>query len=155
MDYKKKYLKYKLKYLNQKYRGGSDTDLDTPKSFYTPSSKIPKGLEQKIRNLNRKEGKKDKNKYKTPPLPPWYVIPGMLVQPDPNVGTPMLPLKNTKLEQEPWGSSDEESELNFLQEDPLTTEPNEYTKRFIKKLKKRVRDRGKTRRDEIKKESQR
>ena len=23
MDYKKKYLKYKLKYLNQKYRGGS------------------------------------------------------------------------------------------------------------------------------------
>ena len=140
MDYKKKYLKYKLKYLNQKYRGGSDTDLDTPKSFYTPSSKIPKGLEQKIRNLNRKAGK-EKNKYKTPPLPPWYVIP-LLAQPDPNVGTPMLPLKNTKLEQESLGSSDEESELNFQQEDPLTTEPNEYTKNFIKKLKQRIKKRG-------------
>ena len=135
MDYKKKYLKYKLKYLNQKYLGGA-------KDIYkTPSSKIPKGLEQKDRNIRRKAGK-EKNKYKTPPLPPWYVIPDMLVQPDPNVGTPMLPIKNTKLEPEPWGSSDEESELNFLQEDPLTTEPNEYTKNFIKKLKQRIKKRG-------------
>ena len=39
MDYKKKYLKYKLKYLNQKYRGGSSNPKsDVNDVFHTPQN---------------------------------------------------------------------------------------------------------------------